>query len=109
MQCFGNRAKYEQSMEGLIVRERILGADNIDVSHPIIYRGAVYADNMEFEQCIKLWLHALHLRQKGNRNTHKDLLRLAQVFSQMIHLNETVKALQSSSCRGHLLPFRGPR
>ncbi|KAL0601440.1 Protein fem-1-like protein B [Plecturocebus cupreus] len=63
-------------MEGLIVRERILGADNIDVSHPIIYRGAVYADNMEFEQCIKLWLHALHLRQKGNRNTHKDLLDL---------------------------------
>ncbi|XP_038179943.1 LOW QUALITY PROTEIN: protein fem-1 homolog B [Arvicola amphibius] len=79
-------------MEGLIVRERILGADNIDVSHPIIYRGAVYADNMEFEQCIKLWLHALHLRQKGNRNTHKDLLRFAQVFSQMIHLNEAVKA-----------------
>ncbi|XP_028679503.1 protein fem-1 homolog B [Erpetoichthys calabaricus] len=79
-------------MEGLIVRERILGSDNIDVSHPIIYRGAVYADNMEFEQCIKLWLHALQLRQKGNRNTHKDLLRFAQVFSQMIHLKEPVKA-----------------
>ncbi|KAJ7311135.1 hypothetical protein JRQ81_006738 [Phrynocephalus forsythii] len=79
-------------MEGLIVRERILGSDNIDVSHPIIYRGAVYADNMQFEQCIKLWLHALHLRQKGNRNTHKDLLRFAQVFSQMIHLNEPVRA-----------------
>nr|XP_023670921.1 protein fem-1 homolog B [Paramormyrops kingsleyae] len=79
-------------MEGLIVRERILGSDNIDVSHPIIYRGAVYADNMEFDQCIRLWLHALHLRQKGNRNTHKDLLRFAQVFSQMIHLNEPVKA-----------------
>ncbi|KAG8145246.1 putative Protein fem-1-like protein [Naja naja] len=79
-------------MEGLIVRERILGSDNIDVSHPIIYRGAVYADNMQFEQCIKLWLHALHLRQRGSRNTHKDLLRFAQVFSQMIHLNEPVKA-----------------
>ncbi|MBN3318767.1 FEM1B protein, partial [Atractosteus spatula] len=79
-------------MEGLIVRERILGSDNIDVSHPIIYRGAVYADSMEFEQCIKLWLHALQLRQKGSRNTHKDLLRFAQVFSQMIHLNEPVRA-----------------
>ncbi|MBN3279233.1 FEM1B protein, partial [Polyodon spathula] len=79
-------------MEGLIVRERILGADNIDVSHPIIYRGAVYADNMEFDKCIKLWLHALELRQKGSKNTHKDLLRFAQVFSQMIHLNEPVKA-----------------
>uniref|UniRef100_A0A8C5MU35 Protein fem-1 homolog B n=1 Tax=Leptobrachium leishanense TaxID=445787 RepID=A0A8C5MU35_9ANUR len=84
-------------MEGLIVRERILGSDNIDVSHPIIYRGAVYADNMEFEQCIKLWLHALRLRQKGNRNTHKDLLRFAQVFSQMLHLNEPVKACDVES------------
>ncbi|TRY98837.1 hypothetical protein DNTS_027853 [Danionella cerebrum] len=79
-------------MEGLMIRERILGADNIDVSHPIIYRGAVYADNMEFDQCIKLWLHALSLRQQGNRNTHKDLLRFAQVFSQMVHLKEPVRA-----------------
>lgn len=79
-------------MEGLMIRERILGEDNIDVSHPIIYRGAVYADNMEFEQCIKLWLHALQLRQQGNRNTHKDLLRFAQVFSQMVHLKEPVIA-----------------
>lgn len=79
-------------MEGLIVRERILGADNVDVSHPVIYRGAVYADNMEFERCIRLWLHALHLRQRGSRNTHKDLLRFAQVFSQMIHLSEPVRA-----------------
>ncbi|CAM4733740.1 hypothetical protein PO909_022013 [Leuciscus waleckii] len=79
-------------MEGLMIRERILGSDNIDVSHPIIYRGAVYADNMEFDQCIKLWLHALYLRQQGNRNTHKDLLRFAQVFSQMVHLKEPVRA-----------------
>lgn len=79
-------------MEGLMIRERILGSNNIDVSHPIIYRGAVYADNMEFEQCIKLWLHALHLRQKNNRSTHKDLLRFAQVFSQMVHLKEQVLA-----------------
>ncbi|KAJ3595908.1 hypothetical protein NHX12_002320 [Muraenolepis orangiensis] len=79
-------------MEGLMVRERILGSDNIDVSHPIIYRGAVYADNMEFDRCIELWLHALRLRQKGNRNTHKDLLRFAQVFSQMVHLKEAPRA-----------------
>lgn len=79
-------------MEGLMIRERILGPNNMDVSHPIIYRGAVHADNMEFEQCIRLWLHALHLRQKNQRNTHKDLLRFAQVFSQMVHLKERVLA-----------------
>ncbi|XP_020779585.1 protein fem-1 homolog B [Boleophthalmus pectinirostris] len=88
-------------MEGLMIRERILGSDNIDVSHPIIYRGAVYADSMEFDHCIKLWLHALRLRQRGNRNTHKDLLRFAQVFSQMVHLREPLNAVsveQVMSC-----------
>lgn len=79
-------------MEGLMVRERILGSDNADVSHPIIYRGAVCADNMEFERCIRLWLHALHLRQSSQRATHKDLLRFAQVFSQMVHLKERLPA-----------------
>ncbi|XP_051918219.1 protein fem-1 homolog B [Hippocampus zosterae] len=79
-------------MEGLMIRERILGPDSADVSHPIIYRGAVYADNMDFERCIKLWLHALRLRQRGQRNTHKDLLRFAQVFSQMLHLKERLSA-----------------
>uniref|UniRef100_A0A3Q2XS10 Protein fem-1 homolog B n=1 Tax=Hippocampus comes TaxID=109280 RepID=A0A3Q2XS10_HIPCM len=79
-------------MEGLMIRERILGPDSADVSHPIIYRGAVYADNMEFERCIQLWLHALRLRQRGQRNTHKDLLRFAQVFSQMLHLKERLSA-----------------
>ncbi|XP_077425034.1 protein fem-1 homolog B [Vanacampus margaritifer] len=79
-------------MEGLMIRERILGPDSADVSHPIIYRGAVYADNMEFERCVTLWLHALRLRLHGHRNTHKDLLRFAQVFSQMLHLKERLDA-----------------
>ncbi|EAW77819.1 protein fem-1 homolog B isoform X3 [Gorilla gorilla gorilla] len=79
-------------MEGLIVRERILGADNIDVSHPIIYRGAVYADNMEFEQCIKLWLHALHLRQKVCISTktqcsEEDQCKINKQIYNLIHLD----------------------
>ncbi|XP_077373961.1 protein fem-1 homolog B [Festucalex cinctus] len=79
-------------MEGLMVRERILGADSADVAHPVIYRGAVYADGMEFERCVRLWLHALRLRQRARRGTHKDLLRFAQVFSQMLHLKEPLDA-----------------
>ncbi|XP_032477063.1 protein fem-1 homolog B isoform X2 [Phocoena sinus] len=79
-------------MEGLIVRERILGADNIDVSHPIIYRGAVYADNMEFEHCIKLWLHALHLRQKVCISTktqcsEEDQCKINKQIYNLIHLD----------------------
>uniref|UniRef100_A0A8C4N987 Protein fem-1 homolog B n=1 Tax=Eptatretus burgeri TaxID=7764 RepID=A0A8C4N987_EPTBU len=79
-------------MEGLIVRERILGSDNVDVAHPVIYRGAVYADKFQFDACITLWLHALAMRQRNRRNIQKDLLRFAQVFSQMILLGELVPA-----------------
>lgn len=73
-------------MESLAIRERILGPHNSDVPHHIIFRGAVFADNSRFDRCIDLWLHALKLRQFNNISVVKDLLRLVQVFSQMIHV-----------------------
>ncbi|XP_068896437.1 protein fem-1 homolog B isoform X1 [Tenebrio molitor] len=77
-------------MEALTIRERILGAQNPEVPHPVIYRGAVFADNARFERCLELWLHALRLRQKNHISVVKDLLRFAQVFSQMLHVNVKV-------------------
>ncbi|XP_046629470.1 protein fem-1 homolog B isoform X1 [Neodiprion virginianus] len=73
-------------MESLAIRERILGTHNPEVPHPIIFRGAVFADNARFDRCIDLWLHALKLRQLNNISVVRDLLRFAQVFSQMIHV-----------------------
>lgn len=35
-------------------------------------------------RCLELWLHALKLRQKNYVSVVKDLLRFAQVFSQML-------------------------
>nr|CAD7201563.1 unnamed protein product [Timema douglasi] len=64
-------------MESLSVRQRILGTHNPEVPHPVIFRGAVFADNARFDRCIELWLHALHLRQ---------LNKVSVVFSQMIHV-----------------------
>ncbi|KAK0096358.1 hypothetical protein PV326_005706 [Microctonus aethiopoides] len=89
-------------MESLAIRERILGTHNPEVPHPIIYRGAVLADNARFDRCIDLWLHALQLRQKNNISVVKDLLRFAQVFSQMIHVgidlhfSQVMNVLESS-------------
>ena len=40
-------------MESLIVRERILGSDNIEVPHPIVYRGAVCADGLQFSKLVQ--------------------------------------------------------
>ncbi|RZC32328.1 Ankyrin repeat domain containing protein [Asbolus verrucosus] len=77
-------------MEALTIRERILGTQNPEVPHPVIYRGAVFADNARFERCLELWLHALKLRQKNHISVVKDLLRFAQVFSQMLHVNVAV-------------------
>ena len=71
-------------MEALVIRERILGAHNPEVPHPIIFRGAVYADSARFDRCLQLWLHALRLRIMNSVSIKKDLLRFAQVFSQII-------------------------
>ncbi|KAF5291326.1 hypothetical protein FQA39_LY03477 [Lamprigera yunnana] len=72
-------------MEALTIRERILGRHNPEVPHPVIFRGAVFADNSRFDRCTELWLHALDLRQLNFVSVVKDLLRFAQVFSQMLH------------------------
>lgn len=60
----------------------------------VIYRGAVFADSARFDRCIDLWLHALNLRQENNMWISKDLLRFAQVFSQMIHVGVELKLYQ---------------
>uniref|UniRef100_A0A1B6ET95 Protein fem-1 homolog B n=2 Tax=Proconiini TaxID=565685 RepID=A0A1B6ET95_9HEMI len=73
-------------MESLAIRERILGQHNPEVPHSVIFRGAVFADNARFDRCIQLWLHALYLCQLNKASVVKDLLRFAQVFSQMIHV-----------------------
>lgn len=46
----------------------------------------MFADNARFDRCLDLWLHALKLRQKNYVSVVKDLLRFAQVFSQMLHV-----------------------
>jgi len=70
-------------MESLVIRERILGVNNPELHHPIVFRGAVYADDARFDRCICLWFHALRLRQRMHLAVAKDLLRFAQVFSQV--------------------------
>lgn len=81
---------FKLQIEALLVRERILGYKNPDLLHPIVYQGAVCADNMQFRRCISLWKHAMHIRQEQGRVIQSDLLRFAQVFSQMLHIGEVI-------------------
>lgn len=57
--------------------------------------GAVCADNGRFDRCESLWLHALELRQLNKLSVQRDLLRFAQVFSQMIHVGAATLRLQN--------------
>ena len=60
-------------MQSLTIKERILGADNPEVAHALVYRGAVYADSARFQRCIDLWFHALKLRQKNKSSVSNHL------------------------------------
>ena len=73
------------NLEGLIVRERILGPMNPEVANFIIYRGAMFADYNRFDRCLQLWLYSLHLRRSSFVAIKEDLLRFVRVFSQMYY------------------------
>uniref|UniRef100_A0A8D8KEN4 Protein fem-1 homolog B n=1 Tax=Culex pipiens TaxID=7175 RepID=A0A8D8KEN4_CULPI len=78
-------------MESLTIRERILGRHCPEVVHSIVFRGAVCADNGRFDRCESLWLHAMHLKQANSLSIQRDLLRFAQLFSQMLSINVALR------------------
>ena len=68
-------------MEGLIIRERILGNDNIVLRKPIIHRGA---DSEEYELCIGLWKRAMEIAMSCDDEITEDLEYLASLFAEML-------------------------
>lgn len=77
-------------MEALTIRERILGRNNPDLPQPIVYRGAVMADQGRFSQCQILWNYAMDLRIMNNISVDRDLLRFAQLFSQILRMEDVL-------------------
>ena len=75
MYSFATNATFRNDLKVLI----LLGEDNAEIPHPIIFRGAVFADTARFDRCTSLWMRAMHLRFKNNRSIGKDLIRFAQV------------------------------
>ena len=73
-------------MEGLIIRERILGSDNTEVRNPIIYRGAVFADSEQYELCTGLWKRAMEIAMNCDAYDEmtKDLENLASLFAEIV-------------------------
>lgn len=48
--------------QSLLICERILGTAHKDMIFRLMYRGAAYADSLQYQNCIDLWLYALELR-----------------------------------------------
>ena len=79
-------------MEGLIIRERILGSDNLANLLKIHYQACVLADSEEYELCCGLWQRALEKKMKSDvAITLEDLTDFTAFFGVMvqkgIHLN----------------------
>ena len=72
-------------MDGLIIRERILGTDNTALRLPIVHRGAAFADSESFDFCIALWKHDIEIGQRAKEPITKDLQRMAGLFNEMVH------------------------
>ena len=71
-------------MEGLMIRERILGTDNTILRIPIRYRGAVLADSKKYELCVGLWTRAMEIAMNCNVPKTKDLENLTDLIAEMV-------------------------
>ena len=78
-------------MEGLIIRERILGPDNSANLHPIKYRGAVLADSEEYELCIGLWQRVLEKAVNSDVGITNYLEDSTILFGEMVQKGKLLR------------------
>ena len=71
-------------MEGLLIRERILGTDNTGLRFPIRYRGAVLVDSKEYELCIALFKRAMEIAMNCDVPKTTELDCLTALFAVMV-------------------------
>lgn len=93
-------------MESLTIRERILTTKCPDVAHPVVFRGAVCADNGRFDRCEALWLHALELRQNINVSfniKHVPNISNSYITFPLYHFVLVVGAKGSAAIRSSIL------
>ena len=71
-------------MEGLMIRERILGTDNTILRIPIRDRGAVLADSKKYELSVGLWTRAMEIAMNCNVPKTKDLENLTDLIAEVV-------------------------
>jgi len=80
-------------LQSLIICERILGVQHKDMIYRLMYRGAAYADSLQYQHCIDLWKYALELRIAKDTVLYCDTCFTAQALVKLfLDLNEKHKA-----------------
>merc|ERR1712213_141820 len=67
-------------LQSLIICERILGVQHKDMIYRLMYRGAAYADSLQYQHCIDLWKYALELRIAKDTILYCDTCFTAQAL-----------------------------
>ena len=81
-------------IEGLIIRERILGPDNPVLRFHIGFRGAVLADSEQYDLCTGLWQRAMEKalnRDFPVSEVIKDLESQIVVFGEMLQKSKVLR------------------
>ena len=78
-------------MEGLIIRERILGTDNTELRNPVIFRGAVLADSEQYELCIGLLTRSMEIALSCDDPFSNDLHNVTNLFGGMVHKGRVLR------------------
>lgn len=67
-------------IQSLLICERILGSVHKDMIFRLMYRGAAYADGLQYQRCIDLWRYALELRIQKDSLLHSESCFAAQAL-----------------------------
>jgi hypothetical protein len=67
-------------VQSLLICERILGTHHKDMIYRLMYRGAAYADSLQYQHCINLWKYALELRVEKDTILYCDTCFTAQAL-----------------------------
>ena len=74
-------------MEGLVIRERIFGKDNVELLDPIQLVAQHHCGRRNFDICLGLHKHALEINKLCNQSVALDLNNLTQTFYTMVENN----------------------
>ena len=69
-------------IEGIHIRERVLGTRAPDLPIPLFHTGSLFAGNGDYETCIDLWTNASNLTQ--NIGKEFDVSRFSELFTEML-------------------------